>query len=44
VQFDEQPAQLRRAPEHGQHSEEILQELGCDWEAIRAFKRAGVVL
>ncbi len=44
VQFDEAPAELRRAPEHGQHTEAILQELGCDWDEIGAFKRAGVVL
>ena len=44
VQFDESAAALRRAPEHGQHTEEILQELGLSWDEILAFKRDGVVL
>jgi crotonobetainyl-CoA:carnitine CoA-transferase CaiB-like acyl-CoA transferase len=44
VQFDESAPRLRRAPEHGQHTEEILQDLGLDWDEISAHKRAGVVL
>jgi crotonobetainyl-CoA:carnitine CoA-transferase CaiB-like acyl-CoA transferase len=43
VQFDERPAAIRRAPEHGQHSEEILLELGMEWDEIAKLKRTGVV-
>jgi crotonobetainyl-CoA:carnitine CoA-transferase CaiB-like acyl-CoA transferase len=44
VQFDETSPQLRRAPEHGQHTEEILLELGLDWDAILAHKETGAIL
>jgi crotonobetainyl-CoA:carnitine CoA-transferase CaiB-like acyl-CoA transferase len=44
VQFDEQPAQLTRAPEHGQHTEEILLELGYEWDRIIALKEASAIL
>ena len=44
VQFDEEPEQLVAAPEHGQHTEEILLELGFDWDAIIARKEAGDIL
>jgi crotonobetainyl-CoA:carnitine CoA-transferase CaiB-like acyl-CoA transferase len=43
VQFDEQPAQLRRAPEHGEHTEVLLQELGYDWDAISKLVQDGVI-
>ena len=43
VQFDEQPARLRRAPEHGEHSEMLLLELGYTWEQIGALHDAGVI-
>jgi len=43
VQFDEQPAALRRGPEHGQHTEDILLEIGCSWEDIVKLKDRGVV-
>jgi crotonobetainyl-CoA:carnitine CoA-transferase CaiB-like acyl-CoA transferase len=44
VQFDETPASLTPAPEHGQHTEEILLELGLEWDAIIAHKESGAVL
>ena len=43
VQFDEQPTALRRGPELGQHTEDILLELGYDWDDIIKFKDTGVV-
>ncbi|PXY33251.1 CaiB/BaiF CoA transferase family protein [Prauserella endophytica] len=43
VQFDEQVPELRRAPEHAEHSEQVLLELGCDWAEITRLKDAGVV-
>ena len=44
VQFDEEPAHLRRAPEHGEHTESTLLDLGLSWEEISALKEAGVIL
>jgi crotonobetainyl-CoA:carnitine CoA-transferase CaiB-like acyl-CoA transferase len=43
VQYDEQPAQPRRAPEFNEHGEEILTELGIDWDTIVDLKVKGVV-
>jgi crotonobetainyl-CoA:carnitine CoA-transferase CaiB-like acyl-CoA transferase len=43
AQFDEQSPQTAAAPEHGQHTEEILLELGLTWEDIIARKDAGTV-
>jgi crotonobetainyl-CoA:carnitine CoA-transferase CaiB-like acyl-CoA transferase len=43
VQFDERPPPLRRAPEHGEHSEMVLLELGYTWEQIGALRDAGVI-
>jgi crotonobetainyl-CoA:carnitine CoA-transferase CaiB-like acyl-CoA transferase len=44
VQMDETADALQPAPEHGQHTEEILLELGLDWDAIIAYKEAGAIL
>jgi crotonobetainyl-CoA:carnitine CoA-transferase CaiB-like acyl-CoA transferase len=44
VQMDETPDHLVPAPEHGQHTEEILLELGLDWETIIAYKESGAIL
>ncbi|MER5181518.1 CoA transferase [Streptomyces sp. NPDC002896] len=43
VQFDERPPALRRAPEHGEHTEAVLLELGFTWERIAELKDAGVI-
>jgi crotonobetainyl-CoA:carnitine CoA-transferase CaiB-like acyl-CoA transferase len=43
VQFDEQPPTPRRAPEHGEHTEEILLELGYTWPEIEALRAGGVL-
>jgi crotonobetainyl-CoA:carnitine CoA-transferase CaiB-like acyl-CoA transferase len=44
AQFDEQPFSAERAPEHGEHTEMILMDLGYDWDRITALKDAGAVL
>jgi crotonobetainyl-CoA:carnitine CoA-transferase CaiB-like acyl-CoA transferase len=44
VQFDCATPDAARAPEHGQHTEELLLELGCDWPEIIAAKDSGAVL
>jgi crotonobetainyl-CoA:carnitine CoA-transferase CaiB-like acyl-CoA transferase len=43
VQFDETPAELRAAPEIGQHTEEVLLELGVSWDDIARHKSAGAI-
>ncbi|KLO28779.1 CoA-transferase [Mycolicibacter heraklionensis] len=44
VQFNETPPEPARAPEHGQHTEEILLELDVDWDEITAAKDAGAIM
>ena len=44
VQFDEESTPLMRAPEPGEHTDEILTELGLDWDRIIELKTAGAVL
>ena len=43
VQFDEQPAKPRRAPEFNEHGDAILAELGLDWDTVVDLKIRGVV-
>jgi crotonobetainyl-CoA:carnitine CoA-transferase CaiB-like acyl-CoA transferase len=43
VQYDEVPAVPARAPEFNEHGDEILGELGLDWDAIVDLKVRGVV-
>jgi crotonobetainyl-CoA:carnitine CoA-transferase CaiB-like acyl-CoA transferase len=42
--FDEEPVEMTRAPEHGEHTELVLMDLGYDWDAIAAMKESGAVL
>jgi crotonobetainyl-CoA:carnitine CoA-transferase CaiB-like acyl-CoA transferase len=44
LQFNEEPPDLRRAPDHGEHTDEVLAELGLDQEQILQLKVAGAVL
>ena len=43
VQIDERPPPMRRAPEHGEHTEAVLVELGYTWDEISALREAGVL-
>jgi crotonobetainyl-CoA:carnitine CoA-transferase CaiB-like acyl-CoA transferase len=43
-QFDEEPNTISRAPRCGEHTDEILAELGYDWDRVVALKVAGAVL
>ena len=45
VKFHENPASIRTpCPELGQHNEEILLDLGYNWDDIARFKDQGVIL
>jgi formyl-CoA transferase len=41
VRLRDEPVQLGPAPEVGQHLEEVLLELGYDWDAIEALRERG---
>ena len=44
-QFDEEPiGALRASPEHGQHTEEVLLELGLGWDEISSLKEVGAII
>ena len=44
VDFDGTPWALRGpAPEFGQHTEEVLLELGYDWDGIIGLKDRGLI-
>ena len=45
VEFSETPASIRRrAPELGEHTEEVLLERGYTWEDIARFKEQGAII
>ncbi|MDP9166690.1 MAG: CoA transferase [Actinomycetota bacterium] len=44
VQFNEMPPAPARAPEYGEHTEEVLLELDLDWDDLAAAKDDGAIL
>lgn len=44
AQFDEIAISVQRAPEHGEHTELVLMDLGYDWDRISEMKDSGAVL
>jgi crotonobetainyl-CoA:carnitine CoA-transferase CaiB-like acyl-CoA transferase len=44
VQFDETPPTVRGAPDHGEHTDEVLLELGLTYDEILEHKITGAVL
>ncbi|WP_094292651.1 CaiB/BaiF CoA transferase family protein [Mycobacterium neumannii] len=44
VQFNERSVTPGGAPEHGQHTEEILMDAGIEWDTIEELKESGAIL
>jgi crotonobetainyl-CoA:carnitine CoA-transferase CaiB-like acyl-CoA transferase len=44
VQFDEEPPKLTRAPNHGEHTDEVLRELGLDDDELIRLKLEEAIL
>jgi crotonobetainyl-CoA:carnitine CoA-transferase CaiB-like acyl-CoA transferase len=44
LQFNETPPELGRAPRHGEHTDEVLLELGLDMDRVLELKVKGAVL
>jgi crotonobetainyl-CoA:carnitine CoA-transferase CaiB-like acyl-CoA transferase len=43
VQFDERPTPTARSPLFNEHGDQILQDLGMDWDQIIALRAAGAI-
>jgi crotonobetainyl-CoA:carnitine CoA-transferase CaiB-like acyl-CoA transferase len=43
VQFDHAPVATTRAPQASEHTEQVLMELGAQWDEIETLKAGGVV-
>ena len=43
VQFDERVPEIRKGPEHAQHTEEFLLEMGLEWGRIEELKKLGAI-
>jgi crotonobetainyl-CoA:carnitine CoA-transferase CaiB-like acyl-CoA transferase len=43
IQFDGEPGSMGQAPEHGGNTEEVLLELGIDWDRIMELKDEHVI-
>ncbi|RHW28964.1 CoA transferase [Nocardioides immobilis] len=44
VQFNGAPGETRRSPEHGEHTDEVLEEIGLSMEQIIDLKVSGAIL
>ena len=44
LQFDDRVPDVTRAPDHGEHTDEVLAELGLTQERILELKIGGAVL
>ncbi len=44
AQFDEAPIGVERAPELGEHTEVVLNELGVGWDELASMKDSGAIL
>lgn len=44
VQFDEEESTLKRAPQHGNDTDAVLDSLGYDWDTIVEMKISGAIL
>jgi crotonobetainyl-CoA:carnitine CoA-transferase CaiB-like acyl-CoA transferase len=44
VQLSESPGEVRPAPDLGQHTEEVLQDLGYSWEEIGRLRDSRTIL